>query len=225
MDLIVKNATVVTAADVIEDCAIGVKDGVVVWIVNSAHSEALSHGCTNIVDAAGGFVTPGAIDAHTHIEQEKGIGAHAASRSADDWDTATASALAGGTTTVVAFAVQTRDCGILEAIDEYRVLAEQKARSDFSMHCIVTDTSSDQLGHELATAIRDRGVSSVKLYMTYDALKLSDRQVLKILHHARTLGITTMVRVHAPRQQSHSLTFSSRCTPRTTTASTISQRT
>lgn len=43
------------------------------------------------------------------------------------------------------------------------------------------------------TRLRDRGVSSVKIYMTYEALQLRDNQTLDILLRARQTGITTMI--------------------------------
>ena len=39
----------------------------------------------------------------------------------------------------------------------------------------------------------EEGISSVKLYMTYPALKLGDGQMLQVLMRARELGITVMV--------------------------------
>ena len=41
------------------------------------------------------------------------------------------------------------------------------------------------LGQELPALIRD-GYTSFKIYMTYDALKLSDRQILDVLALARS---------------------------------------
>jgi dihydropyrimidinase len=44
---------------------------------------------------------PGFIDAHTHMDMPFG-----GTVTADDWDTGTAAAVAGGTTTIVDFALQ-----------------------------------------------------------------------------------------------------------------------
>jgi dihydropyrimidinase len=38
-----------------------------------------------------------------------------------------------------------------------------------------------------------QGITSVKLYMTYELLKLGDSQLLEVLMNARALGFTTMV--------------------------------
>lgn len=39
----------------------------------------------------------------------------------------------------------------------------------------------------------EQGITSVKLYMTYDALKLCDRQILDVMLATRALGMTTMM--------------------------------
>ena len=58
-DLVIRNGTVVTAADTTQ-CDIGVKDGVVAIL-----GRGLPAGAREI-DAAGRLVLPGAIDSHCH---------------------------------------------------------------------------------------------------------------------------------------------------------------
>lgn len=48
------------------------------------------------VDVSGKLLMPGFIDGHTHMDMPFG-----GTVTADDWDTGTAAALAGGTTTIV----------------------------------------------------------------------------------------------------------------------------
>ena len=52
---------------------------------------------------------------------------------------------------------------------------------------IVTDPTPQVLGQELPALIRD-GHTSIKVYMTYDALRLDDRQALDVLDPARREG-------------------------------------
>jgi dihydropyrimidinase len=61
----------------------------------------LSAGGADIVDAGGKLVMPGFIDAHTHMDMPFG-----GTVTADDWATGTAAAAAGGTTTIIDFALQ-----------------------------------------------------------------------------------------------------------------------
>jgi dihydropyrimidinase len=65
---------------------------------------------------------------------------------------------------------------------------------DYAFHLIVSDPSEQVLGQELPALIRD-GYTSFKIYMTYDDLKLNDRQILDVLALARREG--AMVMVHA----------------------------
>src|ERR1700752_2675433 len=62
-DLVIRNATVVTAADT-QHCDIGIKDGVIATL-----GRGLAAGAREI-DAGGKLVLPGAIDSHCHIEQK-----------------------------------------------------------------------------------------------------------------------------------------------------------
>ena len=55
-----------------------------------------------------------------------------------------------------------------------------------------SDPTPQALGQELPALIKD-GYTSFKIYMTYDALKLSDYQILDILALARREGALVMV--------------------------------
>ncbi len=63
---------------------------------------------------------------------------------------------------------------------------------------IVTDPTEQVLGQELPGLIED-GFTSFKVYMTYDALRLDDHQMLDVLAVARAHG--AMVMVHAENHE------------------------
>jgi dihydropyrimidinase len=63
---------------------------------------------------------------------------------------------------------------------------------DYAFHLIVSDPTPQALGQELPALIKD-GYTSFKIYMTYEALKLSDYQILDILALARREGALVMV--------------------------------
>ena len=98
----------------------------------------------------------------------------------------------GGTTTVVPFAFQNRGQSIRAAVNDYHALANGRAYVDYAFHLIVTDPTPSALGQELPALIAD-GYTSFKIYMTYDALKLNDRQILDVLWLARRERAMTMV--------------------------------
>src|SRR5262249_37429916 len=65
---------------------------------------------------------------------------------------------------------------------------------DYAFHMIVSDPTPAVLREELPRLIAE-GCTSFKIYMTYDDLKLNDRQILDTLAVARREG--AMVMVHA----------------------------
>src|SRR5213078_849793 len=100
---------------------------------------------------------------------------------------ATVSAAFGGTTTVIPFAAQHRGQSLRAVVEEYHAAAGPKAVIDYAFHLIISDPTEQVLGQELPALIRD-GYTSFKVYMTYDLLRLNDRQMLDILALARREG-------------------------------------
>lgn len=182
-DTVIRNGTVVTAADAVR-CDVGVRDGRVV-----ALAEGLPSGRRE-VEAADRLVLPGGVDAHCHIEQRSSNGRMCA----DDWYTSSVSAAFGGTTTILPFAAQHRGQSLRAVVQDYHARAAEKAVIDYSFHLIVSDASEQVLGQELPALIRD-GYTSFKVYTTYDQLKIDDYQFLDILALSRREG--AMVMVHA----------------------------
>jgi dihydropyrimidinase len=90
------------------------------------------------------------------------------------------------------FAMQVAGHSLRETTDAYRRRADGKAMIDFAIHLIVADPTAAVIGQELPALIRD-GYTSFKVYMTYDDLKLNDRQILDVLALARREGAMTMI--------------------------------
>jgi dihydropyrimidinase len=186
-DLVIRNGTVVTAADTTA-CDIGIKDGLVVML-----GKNLGPGVREI-DARDRLLLPGGIDSHCHIEQRSSAGVVCA----DDFYSATVSAAFGGTTTVIPFAAQHRSQSLRQVVEEYHAAAGPKAVIDYAFHLIISDPSEQIMGQELPALIRD-GYTSFKVYMTYDLLALNDRQMLDMLAVARREG--ALVMVHAENHE------------------------
>lgn len=183
LDLVIRNGMVATAADVMR-CDIGVKDGRIVALATELPQ------ADQEIDASDRLVLPGGVDGHCHMEQPMPDGVVMA----DDFFTATRSAACGGTTTVIPFACQIKGESLKAAVEDYHQRATGKAVIDYAFHLIVSDPTPEVLDHELPALIQS-GYSSFKVYMTYDDLKLSDRQLLDVLSLARQEG--AMVMVHA----------------------------
>lgn len=180
-DLVIRNARVATAADTMV-CDLGIRSGLI-----AALGQELSAGHREI-DADGRLVLPGGIDAHCHLDQPMSDG----SVMADDFASGTLSAACGGTTTVIPFACQMKGQSLRAAVTDYHARAEGKALIDYAFHLIVSDPTASVLGQELPALIGE-GYTSFKIYMTYDDLKLNDRQILETLDVARREGATAMI--------------------------------
>jgi len=181
LDVTVRNGTIVTATDTFRG-DIGIADGRIV-----ALSERLPTG-TQDVDATGRLVLPGGIDSHCHVEQLSGMGLMCA----DDFHSATVSAAFGGNTTIIPFACQHRGDSLLDVVRDYSERARTKAVIDYSFHLIVSDPTEQALNEHLPQLIK-RGMTSFKVYMTYDRLKLDDYQLLEVLWLADREGALVMV--------------------------------
>jgi dihydropyrimidinase len=178
---VIRGGIVATASDrYVAD--IGIKDGKIAAI---GHDLVKGEEET---DASGRIVTPGGIDSHVHIAQISSMGVW----TADDFESGTRSAMCGGTTTTISFAAQHRGQSLRKVVDEYHARADGKTYIDYAFHLIVTDPNEQVLGQELPALIAD-GLTSFKIYTTYDAMKLSDRQILDIFALARRHGAMTMV--------------------------------
>ncbi|MEL6523591.1 MAG: dihydropyrimidinase [Pseudomonadota bacterium] len=179
-DLVVRGGTVVNACSTFL-ADVGIKDGKI-----SALGLDLQGRQT--IDAQGKFVLPGGIETHCHIAQESATGA----MTADDYFTGSVSAAFGGNTTIVPFAAQHRGQTIPDVLELYDSRAAPKSVLDYSYHLIVTDPTEAALKEDLPAAFA-RGITSFKVFMTYDKMIVSDEQFLDILVMARENGGLTMV--------------------------------
>jgi dihydropyrimidinase len=182
-DIVIRGGTVATATDVFE-ADVG---------VSGAHVAALGRGLgpgRREIDARGRLVLPGGVDGHCHIEQLSANGLV----NADTWESATTSALFGGTTTVIAFAAQHVGMELPKVIEDYAALAKRGAVADYCFHLIVADATERLVKTDLPAALK-AGHASVKLFMTYDRLRVQDEQALDVLMTAR--DHRALVCVHA----------------------------
>src|SRR5947207_11359162 len=142
-----------------------------------------------VVDAAGLYLLPGGIDAHTHLDMPFG-----GSKSADDFETGTRAAAIGGTTTIVDFAIQARGTKMRTALDTWWKKAEGKACIDYGLHMIVTDLPDAGL-EDMDDMVRE-GVASFKLFMAYpNVLMVDDATIFKALRQTAKNG--ALVCMHA----------------------------
>jgi len=182
LDLIIKNTKACTSSDIFE-CDIGIKDEKIVLL-----EKKIKQPSKKTFDANGRFVLPGGIDGHCHIDQPMKDG----SMCADNFESATKSAVFGGTTTVIPFAVQYKGDSLRKVIKEYHEKANNNCYIDYAFHTIIADANKKVLNQELPAIIKD-GYSHFKIYMTYDDLKLNDREILDVLSIASKEKAVVMI--------------------------------
>ena len=191
-NLLIKNGTLVTAADLFV-ADIFVADGRVIWIglLPPGGEEAANADIT--IDAAGKYVIPGGIDVHTHLDMPLGDIC-----SVDDFETGTIAAACGGTTTIIDYAAQNRGESMVQGLETWLKKAEGKAVIDFGFHLTLSEFTARTLPDmEQMVAL---GVPSFKVFTAYpDRLMLDDASIFKVLKKAKDLG--ALVCAHAENGQ------------------------
>jgi dihydropyrimidinase len=180
-----------------------IKGGTVVTAEGEARADILIDGETiaavgadleapagaEILDASGAYVMPGGIDPHTHMELP-----FMGTVASEDFFTGTSAAAAGGTTSIIDFAIPAPQQSLIEAYKNWRGWAE-KAATDYSFHVAVTwwdESVSDEMG----VLTREWGVNSFKHFMAYKgAIMCDDETLVNSFKRAQELG--ALATVHA----------------------------
>src|SRR5882672_1048039 len=124
-----------------------------------APGSGLAENADRVIDATGTYVIPGGVDAHTHMEMPFG-----GTTASDTFETGTAAAAWGGTTTIIDFAIQTPGEAVPGCLDRWHAKAAGACAIDYGFHMIlggVEDESLKAMDH----LIDHEGVSSFKLFM------------------------------------------------------------
>ncbi len=181
-DLIISGGTVVTT-DASLNADIAIDRGKITKV------EAGLSGAREVIDARDRLVLPGGVDPHCHIEQMSGMGL----MNADTFETATASAAIGGTTSLISFAAQPPGGRLRDAVEDYKMRAERGARIDHAFHVLIADPNVPNFEKDLTELVQE-GHKSLKIFTTYN-IGLDDKAILQILKLAKSTG--ALVCVHA----------------------------
>jgi dihydropyrimidinase len=147
-------------------------------------------GGEDVIDATGMLVLPGVVDPHTHLLLDTGT-----ARTADDFESGSASAAAGGVTTYLDFAPQLAGQTFAQALRTRLDLIEARSFVDYGIHLNITHLA-DGWERELA-ALVDAGVTSAKVYTTYrDTIFYADDWTwYRLMERSGEAGF--LVQVHA----------------------------
>lgn len=134
-----------------------------------------------VVDVTGCLLFPGFIDAHTHFDLDV-----AGTTTADDFWTGSRAALRGGTTTVIDFACPNKGESLHYGLDLWHKKADGRTFCDYGFHMTIDDWN-ESIRAELPDMFA-KGVSSFKMYMTYPAMMVGDRDMYWALKELKSLG-------------------------------------
>jgi len=144
---------------------------------------------TRVVDVSGKMILPGVVDPHVHVADYNTI---------DTYETASAAAALGGVTSFINFAWQAwagedsdwdQPGPLLEGVERHKKLG-QKSHIDYGVHAVVTQ--QDEATLEAFGALAEAGVTSIKLFTTYDC-GLSYGFMNDALERASELGLVVAV--------------------------------
>ena len=180
-DLAIRGGTAVLGSAVTR-CDIGITGGRITAIADRIEE------ARQVIDASGLLVLPGGVDTHCHIEEPLPEGGH----QEESWESASRSAFAGGTTSVVCHTTQDKGGLLMARHRSNRERAAAGAMVDYGFHQIVADPSDAALA-EIPALVAD-GIGSLKAFLTYDNVHLDDAAFLRVLQAAKRHGL--MVHVH-----------------------------
>lgn len=186
-DTIITGGTVVSAERTVKaDVAIA---GERIAAVGKGLARSGEAAGARIVDAAGKYVLPGAIDVHVHLEMP-----FCGTVSSDDYDSGTRAAARGGVTTVLDFVIPHRDESLASAVDRWHAKAEGKACVDYGFHVCITNPARHI--PEIPALIAS-GIPTVKEFMIYasQGWQADDAAIFRALEVTREHG--GMLLVHA----------------------------
>ena len=154
LDLSIVGATAVTPSGV-SPTDLGIRAG---KIVELGAPGTLSAQAARTIGAAGMLLLPGAIDPHTHLDAEM-----FASRTADDFESGTIAACAGGVTSIIDYAFQPENGSLADAARKWHAKAQGRAVIDYGFHVAILDPTPDAIAE--IPQIVDQGISSFKIFM------------------------------------------------------------
>jgi dihydropyrimidinase len=182
MKTVIRGGTIVTAADVVHADLL-IADGKIEMI-----GENLVRFADEEIDASGKIVIPGGIDPHTHLDMPT-----RSTQTSDDFETGTIAAAAGGTTTIIDFAMQEKGQSLFDVLDIWHKKAEGKAVIDYSFHMMIGDLSGPVMDE--IVKLPEAGVTSLKVFLAYKhTLQVDDQTLFQSLLQSGKSG--TLVAVH-----------------------------
>lgn len=179
--LLIQNGTLVTASDTFQ-ADVAVSGDKIVAVGQDLVRQGLWEPAETF-DAGGLLVIPGGIDSHVHLQYPQGPNRVVSS---DDWFTGTVAAACGGTTTLIDFVEARAGESWMEAFDGRLAEADAQAVVDFGFHMSLNRADERSLAE--VGAVIQAGMSSFKIYMAYDNIRLTDAEMLLAMETLKEEG-------------------------------------
>jgi len=181
MTTLIKNGTIITATDMYKADLL-VKNGIVAEI-----GREISKIASEIIDAADKWVLPGGVDAHTHLDTIcDGM------TTVDDFETGTAAAAAGGTTTVIDYVEQAAGVSLQQTLEDWKNKAGRRAVIDYGFHIALTEVN-DALLSQVPDMVA-AGITSFKISLDgAGERRVGDGAVLEFLQRVSSAGALACV--------------------------------
>jgi len=188
-DLIIRNGTLVTAMERYQ-ADLGIIGEQIAAIGTCLPSDP---GCEEI-DATNRYVMPGGIDVHVHFQLPL-----CGTVGADDFITGTRAAACGGVTTVIDFANQDPNKGLLAGIKARRKEAEGRVCVDYALHSVIAkwnETIKEEMEEVIAF-----GIPTFKMFMIYESegLQSDDAAIFSALEASGENGARIMVHAESEK--------------------------
>ena len=136
----------------------------------AAVGENLSCDDAKVIDITGKFLFPGFIDGHTHFDLDV-----CNTTTADDFASGTRAAIRGGTTLIIDFACPNKGETLQYGLELWHKKADGKSSCDYGFHMTIDDWN-ETIKAEIPDMVK-AGIPSFKMYMTYPAMMIGDRDM------------------------------------------------
>jgi dihydropyrimidinase len=168
---------------------------------------AIGHGLhgQREIDARGLYVIPGAVDGHVHLTDPDYAPLY--TPNADSFAVGSRAGACGGVTSFVDFCAPRAGLDLAKALERRRSQADGQVVTDYALNLTLRDTNPERL-RELP-GIFARGVTSIKMFMAYEAYQLNDATIFRAMEivaahrglavlHAENFEIISELRRAAP---------------------------
>jgi dihydropyrimidinase len=173
--LLVRGGRVVTTEGQ-RDADVRVRDGKVVEV-----GSGLERADDVVIEAKGLLVLPGGIDPHTHLSPPW----------ADDFESGSKAALAGGITTLGCMTSPKEGESLLDALEREEARAGKEAIADVFLHPVV-GVPSEKTRSDL-NRLAESGRTSLKIFMVSSKFDDNEAAYVELIRHAGTLAMRTVL--------------------------------